>query len=89
MAAMTTTEIDALPTYTNTQLLKLVDFQIQSILAGGQRYSFSGAGGREMEKARLDDLFKRRAELVALIEEEDAGDVSDGGFALVQYGERV
>lgn len=85
MPAMTTDQIDALPTYTNTQLLKLIDFQIQSILAGGQRYS--GADARQMEKAKLDDLFKRRAELVALIDEESIEDT--GGTALVVYGERV
>jgi hypothetical protein len=85
MAALTTDEIDALPTYTNAQLLKLIDFQIASILAGGQRYSVNE---RNMEKAKLDDLFKRRAELVAAVEEEEATD-DVGGIVLVQYGERV
>lgn len=85
MAAMTTAEIDALPTYTNTQLLKLIDFQIQAILAGGQRYSINE---RNMEKAKLDDLFKRRQELVDLIDEEGSTDES-GAIVLVQYGERV
>lgn len=82
MPGITNAEIAALPTYTSSELLKLVNYQISQILASGQAYT---ADGNMLTRADLEALFKRRDALQTEAQIE-AG--NGGGIALGVFGER-
>lgn len=81
--ALTPTEIDALPSYTAAQLLKVLERNIVEITTGGQSM---GINGRQLTRADLSALFKQRDALKAEIEETAAGE-NGGGNVLVRFGQ--
>ena len=80
---MTPDEIDALPSYTAAQLLKVVERNIVEVTTGGQSY---GINGRQLTRANLPELFKQRDALKAEIQEA-AATTNGGGNVLVRFGQ--
>jgi len=70
--AITTTTIDALPDYTDAQMLKLVKHAISQILGGAQSYSING---RSFTSADLDKL----KGMLTFYEDRVVDSASDGG----------
>lgn len=81
--ALTPTEIDALPSYTAAQLLKVLERNIVEVLATGQSV---GVTGKQWQRADLEQLKKMRDDLKAEIAEAAAGE-NGGGNVLVQFGQ--
>lgn len=77
--AISTSTIDGLPDYTDSQMLKLVKHAISQILGGAQSYSING---RTFTAADLDKL----KTMLTFYEDrvEDSGNTS-GNIALVEF----
>lgn len=72
-------------TFTDAELLALVNKAIADILVGGQ--ATSPDGRRTLTRADLDTLMEIKRELETTVAAEDSE--TGGGIALVRYGERV
>lgn len=54
--AISTTDIDNLPDYTDAQMLKLVKYAISQILGGAQSYSINGRTYTSADLEKLRDM---------------------------------
>jgi hypothetical protein len=81
--ALTPTEIDALPSYTAAQLLKVLERNIVDVHTAGQSYSVSG---RVLTRADLPSLYEQRERLKMEIADAAVSD-QGGGNVLVKFGE--
>lgn len=80
--AISTTTIDGLPDYTNAQLLKLYRWGLANNAAGQTR----NVGGTSIAFPSVSDMLKAISYLEGGVDAADAD--TNGGIALVQYGER-
>lgn len=76
-------DVDNIQTFTTAQLLSLVEYGIASIMAGGQSYSI---GGRQFNRASLDDLRKWRDQLKTEVQLESGSDEDATGIVLARFG---
>lgn len=78
--AITTTQLDALPDYTDAQMVKVCKKAIVDILAGGQNYSING---RTLSRADLDKV----TNMLSFFEErvEAAGNTDGTTTALAEF----
>lgn len=72
-------DIAALPTYTDAEHLKLVDYAISTVLAGGTAV---GINGRSITRSDLPDLYATKA-----IIESRINSSSSDGRALITFNE--
>ncbi len=81
--AITTSQIDALPSFTPAQMLTAVEYAIVMVSVSGQSYSING---RSFSKSNLSELKKLRDDLKA---EVDAAASSSGrNAALADFSDQ-
>jgi hypothetical protein len=75
-------DIDALPTYTTAQRLKMYRKAEMDILAAGQSYSVED---RQKMSAQLSEIRQAIKDLEAELANEDS--TFDNGFGLIEFGQ--
>ncbi len=79
---MATIDVDALQSFTSAELLKLAEYGIAQLLAGGQEYTLPG--GKTFKRADLDKLKEIRNDLKS--EVESASSSTGTNTALSTFG---